>query len=176
MLKFGPPSSAHVRVNPFLAASVDVVDLADAPIRPAWVIAGEPRARAAALSATPGDGMWVNVWECTAGSFRWEYQQDEVIQILAGRARVTRPDGRHVDLGPGDTANFVAGDLAYWNVPDYVRKVAVGVRFASLPARLSCRLRRRATHRRLAAARELGQPQLVPMAPAASAYAVPAAR
>jgi uncharacterized cupin superfamily protein len=126
----------------FLAANVERDDLTDAPINPEWIIEGDPRARSAAVSSHDGDGMWVSVWECTAGRFRWEYEIDEVIKILDGHARLTDRHGRVVDLRPGDVANFVPGDIAWWEVPEYVRKVAIGTQAVSVPARVVARLKR----------------------------------
>jgi len=48
--------------------------MTDAPITASDVIDGNPQARSAALSSTPGDGMAVGVWECTAGRFHWRYE------------------------------------------------------------------------------------------------------
>ncbi len=126
---------------PFLRSNPADAVWSDAPIPPSDVIDGAPQARSAALSSTPGDGMAVGVWECTAGRFHWRYGSDETITIVAGEARVTAEDGRVVVLREGDYATFEAGDRAIWEIPAYARKVWVHNVAVSVPARAARKAR-----------------------------------
>lgn len=115
--------------------------LEDEPIEPAWIIEGAPRARGAKLSTPSRDGLSVGTWDCTAGRFRWEYRTDEVIKVVEGHVRLTDVHGRTSELFPGDVATFEAGDIAYWEVPEYVRKVWVETNVESVAARVLLKLR-----------------------------------
>ena len=100
-------------------------DLLDAPIRPEHVLSGAPRARALTL-ADLGHGLSVWMWDCTAGSFHWDFGGcDEVVHIVEGGVTVVDQDGGVVRLGAGDVATFRAHTTATWHVDDYVKKVAV---------------------------------------------------
>ena len=101
------------------------VELADAPIPPGWIVAGEPRARACEISRSR-DGTAVGVvWDCTAGEFDWRFTVDEWVHILDGAVHVRDEYGAWTELKPGSVALFRAGAVSRWRVETYVRKVAV---------------------------------------------------
>jgi len=105
-------------------AHLDTVPLTAAPIRPEWIIAGRPVARACPLSVS-SDGTGSSfAWDCTAGSFHWYFGGDELVHILEGEVHVEGGLTRR-RLGPGDVALFRAGTWARWHVPVYVRKLAI---------------------------------------------------
>ena len=101
------------------------VELSSAPIRPDWVLAGRPAARNAVLARSADRTALTMMWDCSAGRFRWDYDQDETIHVIEGGAVLTLDDGRVERLGPGDVVFFPAGRSAVWEVESYVRKLAV---------------------------------------------------
>ena len=64
-------------------------------------------------------------WDCTAGRFRWYYEVDESIVIVAGSVSIQVDDEPPVLLAVGDAAYFPAGHWVTWQVDEYVRKQAV---------------------------------------------------
>jgi hypothetical protein len=97
--------------------------LEPAPIRPEWVLEGQPQARSVLLSGA-ADGMAMTaVWDCTAGAFNWFFGGDETVHILEGEVIVDDGSGPRT-LGPGDVAFFPAGTWARWEVRSYVKKLA----------------------------------------------------
>jgi len=86
------------------------------------VIEGTPRARTYCALQTPDGTVFSGEWDCTAGSFIWRYNEDELIRILEGEAFI-EIDGEFRRFGPGDTIFFPLGQSARWRVPKYVRKV-----------------------------------------------------
>ncbi|MDH2416161.1 cupin domain-containing protein [Nocardioides sp. CER19] len=71
------------------------------------------------------DGSEVGaVWEMTPGVLE-EVQGNEAFVIVSGRARVEFPDGRVLDLGPGDGAFIAPNDPCRFVTLETVRKVVV---------------------------------------------------
>jgi uncharacterized cupin superfamily protein len=103
--------------------SIGEVRLQSAPIEPAWIIAGAPRARSGVLSRSSDRSAVTMVWDCTAGEFDWTYQDDETVHILEGEAIIDDGTGPR-NILPGDVVLFRAGSTCRWRVPVYVRKVA----------------------------------------------------
>ena len=127
-------------------AHLDTLSLTAAPIRPEWIIAGRPVARARPLTVS-SDGTGSSfAWDCTAGSFHWFFGGDELVHILEGEVHVESGLTQR-RLGPGDVALFRAGTWARWHVPVYVRKLAVCQ--DALPAPVSLLLTVRRKVRRL---------------------------
>lgn len=108
----------------FIAKHVEQVELLDAPIPPSWIISGTPRARSGAI-AHGADG-WASsvVWECTAGSFRWQFGWEETVVILEGSVRVIAQTGEEKILKAGDAAFFAQGTSSVWHIDSYLKKVA----------------------------------------------------
>ncbi|NRG16372.1 DUF861 domain-containing protein [Rhizobiales bacterium] len=117
-------SKSGVSEFDFAAASVGTLPMRPAPIRPQWIIEGEPVARVAPLARSVDGFANTAVWDCTAGKFHWYYGGDEAVYILQGSVEVTAPDGSRRLLRAGDTAYFPAGSWFRWHVRDNVRKVA----------------------------------------------------
>jgi uncharacterized cupin superfamily protein len=94
------------------------------PIRPEWILAGEPAARIALLSSS-ADGMASTYyWDCTAGRFNWFYSFDETLYILEGSVLLKFPSGESKQVVAGDTIFFPVGSQAEWTVDKYIRKLA----------------------------------------------------
>jgi uncharacterized protein len=101
------------------------VELMAAPIPPNWVLSGRPMARNAVLARSADRTALTMLWDCSAGRFRWRYDQDETIHVLEGAATLILDDGRIERLTPGVVVFFPAGRTAVWEVDNYVRKLAV---------------------------------------------------
>jgi uncharacterized protein len=90
-----------------------------------WILSGNPEARSKMLGRTNDWTTAVFVWECTAGGYKWHYDQDEVIIVISGGGFMTNEEGQERWFGPGDVAFFPAGTTCTWHHPDHFRKVAV---------------------------------------------------
>jgi len=95
------------------------------PILPHWVLNGSPLTRTKQLLRSRDYTSNIVVWECSAGSFNWHYNQDEMVVIVAGEVFITNEKGEERRLGPCDMAFFPAGTVVKWRVPQCVRKVAI---------------------------------------------------
>ncbi len=62
-------------------------------------------------------------WECDPSTFDWSYDTDETAYVLAGRVKVTCPDGQVVEFGAGDLVKFPRGLSCTWEVQQKIRKV-----------------------------------------------------
>ena len=115
-------SSNFVVIAPSI---LDDEELTAAPIPEHWVLEGRPAARAKGL-ASSADGLSnAALWDCTAGRFEWRFGADETVHILEGSVIVTCPSGETTTLETGDVAFFPAGITSVWEVPHYVKKLAV---------------------------------------------------
>jgi uncharacterized cupin superfamily protein len=108
--------------NAIMAADLE---LADDPIKPEWVLDGDPRARAVTWAVSPDQTTSHWLWECSSGSFRWWFGFDETVTIVEGEVHVEIEGQPVMHLGVGDSAYFPAGRWSTWTVPEYVRKQAV---------------------------------------------------
>ena len=106
-------------------AAAATVELNPEPLNPSWILNGKPIARSKVVARSRDWLSSVVVWDCTAGSFRWHYVQDEAIVVISGEAFMLRDDGTEQRLGEGDYAFFPAGSTASWRVDNYIRKVAL---------------------------------------------------
>ena len=98
--------------------------LTSCPIRPAWILEGNPVARNKLIAAASDGTSSTLMWDCTAGRFNWHYQIDETICVVEGSVIVRDHGGATRALVAGDTAFFPAGSSAEWTVDTYVRKIA----------------------------------------------------
>lgn len=98
--------------------------LEEAPILPEWIEAGTPRATARILAKSGDGGLQMGVWHCTAGTFRWQFFEDEIVYIIDGHVEVQH-DGRTLSLGAGSAAYFPIGSITRWHVQGHVYKFFV---------------------------------------------------
>jgi len=112
--------AAAVTANPGSA-----VRLADFPIPADQVTAGAPVARIWVNAQSPDLKVTQGVWDCTAGTFSWDYTWDEFMLILEGEAVITSEAGDTTTLRVGDHANFPLGLKVIWHVPSYIKKTFV---------------------------------------------------
>ena len=86
------------------------------------IVAGKPHATGKLLH---GDGQReTGVWECTPGTFDWDYDTHQSLLVVSGRAEVT-VGRRRYPLGPGTAIFFPAGTHARWKVTRTLRKLYV---------------------------------------------------
>ena len=100
------------------------VRLADFPIPADQVTSGAPTARIWINSQSADLKVTQGVWDCTAGTFTWDYGWDEFLMILEGEATITSESGS-TTLRSGDHAHFPLGLKVTWHVPAYVKKTFV---------------------------------------------------
>lgn len=101
------------------------IDLQPEPIPSQWILSGTPEARGTKLTTSNDRTSNVVVWECTPGSFKWDYCQDETAVIMSGEAFITTEDGSERQLRPGDLVFFPAGSSCTWRITAQIRKSAV---------------------------------------------------
>lgn len=118
-------------------------DLLPQPIEPSWIKEGNPVARAVTLTESPDALLTTGLWDCTAGTFTWIFQTDEIVHILEGEVRV-RDGAKTHELVPGSVCYFPCGLETVWEVPKYVKKSFIlRAPKRSLPRRLAGTLKRR---------------------------------
>jgi uncharacterized protein len=106
------------------AADVDLgVDAQSFPSK--WVLDGAPESKSKILARSSDSTANVEVWECTAGLFRWHFDRDEVIVVISGEAFLIRENGTERRFAVGDVGFFPAGTHCTWRVDEHFRKVAV---------------------------------------------------
>ena len=119
----GQEQSALLR-SIVMATPADI-ELNPEPIPQEWILSGAPVSRSRNLVRSRDWTSTVVVWDCTAGSFRWHYSQDEAILVISGEAFLQLENGTERRFGAGDVGFFPAGTTCTWRVADYIRKVAV---------------------------------------------------
>jgi len=134
----------------FAVADIHRDEFVESPISSDQILDGSPVARSCDLHSSREGGVSMNLWDCTAGRFRWHFLSDELVQILAGEVRVTGDDGTQRVLRAGDTAHFPAGTSFVWEVTDYVRKLAIHRAPHTLPDRVVLKATRTLARRRSA--------------------------
>ena len=107
-----------------MTKKLDPAGLLPAPIPPEWVIDGAPVARMAEIARSVDGTSTTAHWDCTAGTFRWYFGIEEVVQVLEGEVEVTDDAGKATVLRAGDVAVMPANRWMVWRVDRYVRKVA----------------------------------------------------
>ena len=65
------------------------------------------------------------VFTAKPSRFRYEFELDETIHILAGRVRIEFDSGESVELKPGDIASFPKGEQATWEILESLREFFV---------------------------------------------------
>lgn len=108
-----------------LIVSPDHVELEPGEIPTDWILNGSPSTCSKILIRSHDWLANTVVWECTAGTFHWHYNQDEAVMVLSGEAIMTNDEGQQRQFGAGDFGFFPAGTSCTWCVPDHFRKVAV---------------------------------------------------
>ena len=90
------------------------------------ILEGSPEGHGQVVVLSDDKKIGGGVWTCTAGTFEWNYEIDEIVYILEGGAAVENRDtGEKCELVQGDMAMFPAGTKTTWRVADFVKKVFV---------------------------------------------------
>ena len=111
-------------VESLITVGTSSAKFAPNPIQAAWILDGNPVARAELLSSSADGTASTYFWDCTAGRFNWFYSFDETVHILEGEVKLKYPSGTSHRVVAGDTVFFPAGSSAEWTVDRYVRKLA----------------------------------------------------
>jgi uncharacterized cupin superfamily protein len=117
-------SYREMAVESLITIGTSSAKLAPNPIQAAWILDGNPVARAELLSSSADGTASTYFWDCTAGRFNWFYSFDETFHILEGEVTLKYPSGVSRRVRTGDTVFFPAGSNAEWTVENYVRKLA----------------------------------------------------
>lgn len=117
-------ATGRAKTPVLVAAHPDTMEMRPAPIKPDWILAGNPVARVASHSDAADGCATTGIWDCTAGTFRWYFGWDETVVIVDGTVHVTAEDGSERVLSAGDVAYFKGGTWATWRIDTYLRKVA----------------------------------------------------
>ena len=94
------------------------------PVPEGWIEAGAPVATARILLESGDGGLVAGVWRCTAGTFQWHFECDEIIYVLDGSVDVEH-EGRRQRFGPGSLVFFPIGARTRWRVETHVRKLFI---------------------------------------------------
>jgi uncharacterized protein len=121
-----PDGGMRIAVTPDIQISAsDGVSFNPAPIRPGDILAGQPVARNSLLFKSADRLQYTLLWHCTAGSFRWHYDEDETIMVLEGGMVLHFDDGSMRSCGRGDVVFFPAGTSCVWVIEQEVKKLAL---------------------------------------------------
>ena len=100
------------------------------------VVDGAPKAGSKILATSHDGNSIVWVWECSVGSFVWNYGEDETVYIIAGEVFISTENGKERRLGQGDMAFFPGGVSCKWRVTAPVKKFAITRKDLPVPAAL----------------------------------------
>ena len=114
-----------MKLDGVVMGRAETCELSPEPINERWILSGKPVARSKVVARTKDLSSSLVVWDCTAGSFRWHYGQDEVIVVISGDLVLLHEDGTERRFSAGDYVFFPAGSVANWRVDNYIRKVAL---------------------------------------------------
>ncbi len=92
------------------------------PLAQELILTGAPLASGAILSKSEDGRKVRGIWDCSPGSFRWDWTYDETIVVVSGRVTVALDSGRKVSLVPGDMAYFERGQGSVWTIHEHFRK------------------------------------------------------
>ena len=89
------------------------------------VVAGAPQTGSNILARSRDGTAVVWVWQCTTGSFEWNYNEDETIYLISGEVFISCQGGPEKRFAAGDMGFFPGGTVATWRVTQPVKKVAI---------------------------------------------------
>src|ERR1700743_212232 len=96
-------------VQQAIAFATGKLPLESSPIKPDWVLEGNPMARNKLIAGRAGGSHSTLMCDCTVGRFNWYYDIGETICVVEGTVTVRDPAGSTRTLSAGDTAFFPAG-------------------------------------------------------------------
>ena len=92
------------------------------PLAQEQVIDGSPHAAGAMLWQSDDKRSGNGIWECTPGTFTWEYVWDETMYVIEGKAAVTDDEGNGIAVQAGDLVFVPTGTRTTWTVVSEIRK------------------------------------------------------
>lgn len=92
------------------------------PILDEQVVSGRPRASGTVLWQSEDKRLLNGIWECTPGSFTWDYTWDETAYLFEGKLTITDQNGIRNELGVGDLIFMPSGTRSTWEITERVRK------------------------------------------------------
>ena len=110
--------------DPLIIAARLERELQPAPINPAWIRSGSPRARYAHVAGSADGRALTCLWECSAGEFDWHYDLEETVYVLGGSVVLESESLPPTRYGAGDVIFFKRGATVRWYVEDHIRKLA----------------------------------------------------
>jgi len=95
------------------------------PIPPGQVVSGRAVARGSVAVEIARGKYMAGVWECSPGTFDWDYDAEETCTIIKGEASVRVRGGEMVDFRAGDLVHFRKGMKTRWTVKKKILKTFV---------------------------------------------------
>jgi hypothetical protein len=92
------------------------------PIPENQILSGKPEANGSVLWQSEDKRLLNGIWECTPGSFTWDFTWNETIYLLEGNILLTDSDGNKTEVSPGDLIFVPAGTKVTWEISKHVRK------------------------------------------------------
>jgi len=94
----------------------EVLDsLTSDPLDPTQVIDGDPQTSDLTLTESADGSEVTGLWSCTPGTFS-DTELEESFVVIEGTASVWFTNGSSIQLKPGDTHRFEAGEETVWTV------------------------------------------------------------
>jgi uncharacterized cupin superfamily protein len=121
-----------------MSKSVVIANVASAEVflasmSPNNVLNGTPKSGSKILAESHDGNSIIWVWECTIGTFVWDYNEDETLYIISGEVFVSNGDGEERRLGQGDMGYFPGGTSYRWRVTAPIKKLAITRKDLPLP-------------------------------------------
>ena len=118
--------SPVVSRSPVILATPTTLTLEPAPLRPEWILEGNPVASSHVISRSRDRTQVITTWACTPGAFKWYFGIDETVHIIEGEVFIAdAPGAPERRLGPGDVGFFPAGTWQVWRITKPLRKLAI---------------------------------------------------
>jgi uncharacterized cupin superfamily protein len=97
------------------------------PISAAQIIAGDPAAQVHWLHASSANepAYYAGLWTAERSTFRWDFELNETLHVLAGRIRVSVDGGPPGEYVTGDIVFFPIGSRTVWEIVEPLKKMFV---------------------------------------------------
>jgi len=69
------------------------------------------------------EGTCIGMWECSPGTYEWDYDSEEYVYLLKGEVIITEIGGPSYTLKKGDNAHFPKGIKTIWHIKKSLRKI-----------------------------------------------------
>jgi uncharacterized protein len=92
------------------------------PLAPGDIIEGAPNGRVHWMRRDEENGLATGIFPPEPTTSRYEWGQDETIDVLEGELHIEYEDGEAIDLGPGDVASLSKGARVVWHIKSPCRE------------------------------------------------------